>query len=108
MPLMKTSNPALGENTFRGMSGGGYGSLVDAANRMTLNGTVNKTGLLLICALATATWTWSLFMKSRDMGDIAAADDGGLVRRLDLCPHNQLPKRMGAGDRAHLCAVGKA
>ena len=71
MALMKTSNPALGENTFRGMSGGGYGGLVDAANRMTLNGTVNKTGLLLICALATATWTWSLFMKSRDMADIA-------------------------------------
>jgi uncharacterized YccA/Bax inhibitor family protein len=71
MPLMKTSNPALGENTFRGMSGGGYGGLVDAANRMTLNGTVNKTGLLLICALATATWTWSLFFQSRDMSTVA-------------------------------------
>ena len=71
MPLMKTSNPALGENTFRDVSGGPYGSLVDAANRMTLNGTVNKTGVLLICALATAGWTWHLFMQSRNAGEVA-------------------------------------
>ena len=25
---------------------------------MTLNGTVNKTGILLLCAIATAAWTW--------------------------------------------------
>ena len=57
MALMKTSNPALGENTFRNLSGGGYGGMVDAANRMSLNGTVNKTGILLVCAIATAAWT---------------------------------------------------
>lgn len=60
MALMKTSNPALGENTFRAMASSQYGGLVDAANRMTLNGTVNKTGILLLCALATAAWTWQL------------------------------------------------
>ena len=70
MPLMKTSNPALSDKTFRGISGGGYGALVDAANRMTLSGTVNKTGILLICALATATWTWRMFLQSRDMADV--------------------------------------
>ena len=56
MPLMKTSNPALGPNTFRDLSGGRY--TIDAAARMTLSGTVNKTGILLLCALATAGWTW--------------------------------------------------
>jgi len=73
MPLMKTSNPALSEKTFRNLPGssyGGYGGLIDAANRMTLSGTVNKTALLLICALATASWTWSLFLKSRDIADV--------------------------------------
>jgi uncharacterized YccA/Bax inhibitor family protein len=73
MPLMKTSNPALSEKTFRGLPGsqyGGLGGLIDAANRMTLSGTVNKTALLLICALATASWTWSLFLKSRDISDV--------------------------------------
>jgi uncharacterized YccA/Bax inhibitor family protein len=67
---MKTSNPALSDKTFRGISGGGYGSMVDAANRMTLSGTVNKTGILLICALATAAWTWHMFLQSRDMADV--------------------------------------
>jgi uncharacterized YccA/Bax inhibitor family protein len=73
MALMKTSNPALSDKTFRDLSGGQYGGLgglVDAANRMTLSGTVNKTGVLLICALATAGWTWHLFMQSRDMTDV--------------------------------------
>jgi uncharacterized YccA/Bax inhibitor family protein len=71
MALMKTSNPALGENTFRGISGGGYGGLTDVTARMTLNGTVNKTGILLVCAMATAAWTWHLFLQSRDMATVA-------------------------------------
>ena len=50
MALMKTSNPALGANTFSNISDAQYGgSLIDAADRMTLNGTVNKTGVLLVC-----------------------------------------------------------
>jgi uncharacterized YccA/Bax inhibitor family protein len=79
MALMKTSNPALGENTFRGISGGGYGGITDAADRMSLNGTVNKTGILLVCALATAAWTWHLFLQSRDMADVAPFMIGGLI-----------------------------
>ena len=70
MALMKTSNPALGANTFSGISDSQYGPsgiLVDAADRMTLNGTVNKTGILLICAIATAAWTWHLFLPEHDM-----------------------------------------
>ena len=63
VPLMKTSNPALGNDTFRGLNGGPYGSMVDAANRMTLAGTVNKTAVLLICALATASWTWYQYIQ---------------------------------------------
>jgi len=73
MPLMKTSNPALGENTFRG-SGGGYPSYVDAAARMTLSGTVNKTGLLLILDVASAAWTWNRFMTTGDPASV-----GGLL-----------------------------
>jgi uncharacterized YccA/Bax inhibitor family protein len=74
MALMKTSNPALGANTFTGVSdsqyGGPSGILVDAADRMTLNGTVNKTGILLICAIATAAWTWHLFLPTHDMSAV--------------------------------------
>src|SRR5271165_3060795 len=72
MPLMKTSNPALSENTFRDLQGVQYGrgGLIDAANRMTLAGTVNKTGILLVCALATAAWTWHTFIQSHDIADV--------------------------------------
>ncbi|HZP06552.1 MAG TPA: Bax inhibitor-1/YccA family protein [Terracidiphilus sp.] len=74
MPLLKTSNPALGENTFRNAAGGQYGSpyggMIDAASRMTLSGTVNKTGILLLCALATAAWTWNDFLQTRDVSEI--------------------------------------
>jgi uncharacterized YccA/Bax inhibitor family protein len=80
MPLMKTSNPALGENTFQALSRtqyGGYGG--DLTARMTLNGTVNKTGILLVCCIATAGWTWLQFMRSQDISDVYPWMIGGLI-----------------------------
>ena len=71
MPLMKTSNPALGQDTFRGYQGGGYPTYIDAASRMTLSGTVNKTGLLLILVVASAAWTWQRFMVTGDPASVA-------------------------------------
>jgi uncharacterized YccA/Bax inhibitor family protein len=50
--LMRTSNPALNEKAFQGQ--------VAIGDAMTLQGTVNKTGLLLLCVVATAAWTWGL------------------------------------------------
>jgi uncharacterized YccA/Bax inhibitor family protein len=50
--LMRTSNPALNEKVFKGQ--------VAFGEAMTLQGTVNKTGLLLLCVVATAAWTWGL------------------------------------------------
>jgi uncharacterized YccA/Bax inhibitor family protein len=52
MPLMRTSNPALNERAFKGQ--------VAIGEAMTLQGTVNKTGFLLLCVVATAAWTWGL------------------------------------------------
>ncbi|MHB8500086.1 MAG: Bax inhibitor-1/YccA family protein [Candidatus Acidiferrales bacterium] len=49
---MRTSNPALNEKAFKGQ--------VAIGDAMTLQGTVNKTGLLLLCTVATAAWTWGL------------------------------------------------
>src|SRR5258708_9064533 len=71
MPLMKTSNPALSDNTFRGLSDSQYGGSIDVTARMTLSGTVNKTGILLVCAFATAAWTWYRFMVARDIAEVA-------------------------------------
>ncbi|HMD08871.1 MAG TPA: Bax inhibitor-1/YccA family protein [Candidatus Acidoferrum sp.] len=50
--FMRTSNPALNEKAFKGQ--------VVVGEAMTLQGTVNKTGLLLLCVVATAAWTWGL------------------------------------------------
>jgi uncharacterized YccA/Bax inhibitor family protein len=79
MALMKTSNPALSENTFRNLSGAGYGGSADVTGSMTLNGTVNKTGILLVCAIATAAWTWHLFLQSRDYADVMPLMLVGLI-----------------------------
>ena len=70
MALMKPSNPALGENTFRGLSSAQYGGVIDESTRMTLSGTINKTGILLLCVVATAAWTWRLFLQSRNFADV--------------------------------------
>src|SRR6202161_838435 len=51
--LFKTTNPALNENTFQG-------PVAAAGEAMTLQGTVNKTGFLLLCVVGTAAWTWGL------------------------------------------------
>jgi uncharacterized YccA/Bax inhibitor family protein len=50
--LMRTSNPALNEKAFKGQ--------VAFSDAMTLQGTVNKTGLLLLGVVVTAAWTWGL------------------------------------------------
>src|SRR5580698_16882 len=55
--FMRTSNPALNEKAFKGQ--------VAIGEAMTLQGTVNKTGLLLLCVVATAAWTWGLAHSNR-------------------------------------------
>jgi uncharacterized YccA/Bax inhibitor family protein len=54
--MMRTANPALNANVFTAVS---Y-----ADTRMTINGTVNKAGILLVLAVAAAGWTWHLFSVS--------------------------------------------
>ena len=54
--LMRTSNPVLNGRPFSGSATFG--------ESMTLQGTVNKTGMLLLCSMATAAWTWNMFMQT--------------------------------------------
>jgi uncharacterized YccA/Bax inhibitor family protein len=56
--LMRTSNPALNDQTFRGERAAFGGE------SMTVQGTVNKTGILLICSILTAAWTWNIFLHT--------------------------------------------
>ncbi len=57
MALFKTANPALGPEAFRSENAA-FGEA------MTISGTVNKTGILLLCCVATAVWSWNLFGRS--------------------------------------------
>lgn len=80
MALMKTSNPALGQNTFDDFAQSTYGgNLVDASARMTLNGTINKTGILLLCAIATASWAWIRFLSTKDLTFVGPAITLGAI-----------------------------
>lgn len=62
---MRTSNPAL-RGSFQS------GDLV-LGERMTVSGTVNKTGVLGICVVLTAAWTWSRFLNAGDVDGATAA-----------------------------------
>ena len=61
--LMKTSNPALNSQVFQGEHAA-FGE------SMTLDGTVNKTGILLVCAGASAAWAWHVFMQTRSAASV--------------------------------------
>lgn len=58
---MRSGNPVLKDSTFLDLSSG---SVVAGNNdgAMTLNGTVNKTGLLLLMTVLTAAYAWSQTM----------------------------------------------
>ena len=55
---MRSGNPALNRNTFLDVGSGAVVTGGDDA--MTLSGTVNKTGFMLLLLVAAAAWTWSL------------------------------------------------
>jgi uncharacterized YccA/Bax inhibitor family protein len=61
---MRASNPALNDQVFRG-EGAAFGEA------MTVQGTVNKTGILLLCTVATAAWAWNIFLHSHSAQAVA-------------------------------------
>ena len=61
---MRSGNPALKETTFLDL---GSGTVVRRdGDAMTLTGTVNKTGLLLLLCVITATFAWSQIQFTAD------------------------------------------
>jgi uncharacterized YccA/Bax inhibitor family protein len=54
--MMRTANPALNDDTFRG-----YARAIASGDTMTIQGTVNRTAVLLLLVLLTSTWTWRLY-----------------------------------------------
>ena len=65
---MRSGNPALKESTFLDLNTGTVVGSRDGA--MTLNGTVNKTGFLLLLTVLTAAFAWNQVITPQ--GDVAA------------------------------------
>jgi uncharacterized YccA/Bax inhibitor family protein len=58
---MRGSNPILNSSTFvNGVN------VAAATDRMTVQGTINKTGLLVLLAMASATWSWHVAATDPD------------------------------------------
>ncbi|HET7267530.1 MAG TPA: Bax inhibitor-1/YccA family protein [Oleiagrimonas sp.] len=57
---MRSTNPVLRRHPFQDQAATG--------ERMTINGTVNKTGLLLVLAIITGAWTWHRFVAAFEEG----------------------------------------
>ncbi len=55
--LTKSSNPALKENIF-------HKDFSYSSEAMTINGTMNKTGLMLLIVMAAAIFTWNKFFAA--------------------------------------------
>lgn len=74
---MRTANPTLNEKVFTSFARTRF------EEAMTLQGTVNKTAVLLALALLTAGWTWNLYTASGNPAAVApwlmVGAIGGLV-----------------------------
>ena len=64
----RSGNPSLNKNTFKSFS-------VSAQEEMTLDGTVNKTGISLLILMFTATYTWN----SPSIGLMIIGGIGGFI-----------------------------
>lgn len=67
---MRTSNPTLNTKTFGGQFAGAGG--------MTIEGTVNRVGLMLLLLMVPAAWVWNRAMGAWDPASIAPVMVGGL------------------------------
>jgi uncharacterized YccA/Bax inhibitor family protein len=65
--MFRSGNPALKDSTFLDLSSGSM--VAGDAGTMSLNGTVNKTGLLLLLTVLTAAFAWSKTMTAT--GEVA-------------------------------------
>ena len=68
--MFRTGNPALTANTFTGPQ-----SFSAAEGTMTIQGTVNKTLVLLACLLITASWIWGKIMPQAGYEGVAQGTD---------------------------------
>ena len=71
MAMMRTANPTLNAQTFTGLTRTG--------EAMTIQGTVNKTGLMLILLLIPAFWVWDKFFTTMNPASVSGLMMLGII-----------------------------
>mgnify|MGYP001469813802 CR=1 FL=1 len=75
--MIKSSNPALNSSVFRNAA------TVSSTETMTVQGTVNKTAILLLFVIATASITWTKFFNGENvMALVVVGSIVGLIAAL--------------------------
>ena len=73
---MKSGNPVLRSDTF---------DAVPAGERMTVNGTINKTAMMLALVVITAIYTWGRFTSAQNPAAIMPLVWTGAIGGLIFC-----------------------
>ncbi len=71
---MRTANPALNSKIFTNIP-----RVADPSRMMTIQGTVNKTALMLILLLIPAAWTWNMFFSTGNTSAVMPWLYGGFI-----------------------------
>ena len=74
---MQSGNPALNKNTFLDAASGAV--FQHDGNAMTMNGTVNKTGLMLLLVVVGALFSWSQFHGAESLPTVGPLALGGAL-----------------------------
>jgi uncharacterized YccA/Bax inhibitor family protein len=70
---MRTANPTLNENVFTRLG------TIRGVDAMSIQGTVNKTGILLALVLLSSGWTWNLYRATGDPAAVVPWLLGGAI-----------------------------
>src|SRR6185437_13887791 len=68
LPVTRSGNPSLNERVFANQPRPAFG-----AERMTLQGSINKAFLLLVVLLAGAFWPWSQYLTTGDVATVSTS-----------------------------------
>ena len=104
----RSGNPALNAETFtREARGSGPRGIQSTASEvMTLQGTVNKTGMLLALVVLSASYTWNIFFQSGNAGSVMPLAMGGALVGFILALITMF-KRHWAGITAPVYAIAE-
>jgi uncharacterized YccA/Bax inhibitor family protein len=75
---IRSTNPTLSDRVFQNQPRAAFGEA------MTLQGTINKSFVLLLVLMGTALYPWSLYMASSNPGDVTVPMVGGMFGGLIL------------------------